>query len=558
MKRKLHMLIAILPALLLCLTLGAGCTGSKDDPVIPKPQTPTPNKPDNPTPDNPDNPDDPDDPNNNGGNDNPGTAKGPDASIDEWMFNYMNTHYLWNRAVQNVTPNYALDYEEFLLDVLERVAAQNDVNHDDGHWSDGKRTSFYSNVTRYKAGQTSSVQTRFDLNTYISSYGFEMIYYMQLTNRSYGFLIADLNPEGPAYKAGIRRGDVIMKIDGTTVTATNIDKLWMRLFYEESGSMKITLADIDALFEGQAKEDKTIPVSTARFKDNPVLISKVLTSDKGKKVGYLDYATFNYNYDQELIDAFGKFATEGIEELVLDLRYNGGGHVVSSTVLGTLVAGEAHKGEIYCKTSYNEDRKEESVDIYKIGTASYNSSAPSYRYNPIATALQSAVNLNRIYVLCGESTASASELVINGLRGLDIEVRLIGEQTNGKNVGMEPIVKTFGDYEYDFSPITFYSVNAKDFNDYSEGFVPDIVDGEYFYYTKNDATVRGELGNPELDWYLMLAMAWIDNGSKPSIAAGTRTGMAAGLRLLPGEVKARGTNPRRPQGMLALPRTLEE
>ena len=82
------------------------------------------------------------------------TASKDNETLDRWMFDYMKTHYLWNEAVAKLTPDYTLDYKDFLRKVLVDVAAQGDVNHDDGHWSvdnagQSVRQSFYTNIQRY-------------------------------------------------------------------------------------------------------------------------------------------------------------------------------------------------------------------------------------------------------------------------------------------------------------------------------------------------------------------------------------------------------------------------
>ena len=126
---------------------------------------------------------------------------------------------------------------------------------------------------------------------------------------------------------------------------------------------------------------------------------------------------------KELIAAFDRFRAQNVTDLILDLRYNNGGDVLSSTVLGTLIAGEAYKGQLYAHMTFNEDRTEagESGD-YKIGVKETFESV----YEPIERALQHALGLKKIYVLVSETTASASEMVINGLRGLILRSILSG------------------------------------------------------------------------------------------------------------------------------------
>ncbi len=466
---------------LLFALLGAGC--SKEEPSRPEP--------------------------------NPEPSETSDAEIDRWMFDYMKTHYLWNEAVKKVKPDYTLEYEEFLADVLTKVAAQNDVNHDDGHWEKGKRSYFYSNIQRYKASAaTAGIRTR-GTREQADGLGIEMMFYASLNDDGksapYAFMVAAVAPGSPADKKGLKRGDLISRVGGAEIKNSNLEDCWEKLMTTESGTVKVALYDMNT-----DKTGSDISITAASYDDNPVWMRKTITTDSGKKVGYLCYGSFNYYYDDKLIEAFKKFREEGINELVLDLRYNGGGHVVSSAVLATLIAGNDYQGKVYARTTYNANRKSETSDVYKLGVAEYNTPGSKYRHDKIATALASAIGLQRVHVLCTGDTASASELVVNGLRGLDFEVRLIGSTTNGKNVGMEPLEKTFGDYNYDFSPITFYIENAKGFRDYGDGFRPDVEAEDFLLYQNAEKQIYGiDWGDEEHDEMLFYAMKWIETGAKP-------------------------------------------
>ena len=130
-------------------------------------------------------------------------------------------------------------------------------------------------------------------------------------------------------------------------------------------------------------------------------------------------------------------------------------------------------------------------------------------YEPIERALQHALGLKKIYVLVSETTASASEMVINGLRGLDIEVNLIGMPTNGKNVGMEGVVRSFHNYDFLLFPVSFYIENAKGFRDYSDGFTPDVQIDDSAIYPGEFGTMMDQLG--------YLALQWIKTDNKPQL-----------------------------------------
>ncbi len=491
----------------------------------------------------------------------PEPSETSDADIDRWMFDYMKTHYLWNKAVQQVKPDYSLEYEKFLDDVLMKVAAQNNVNRDDGHWAINEKTGklersyFYSNISRYKASAaTAGIQTR-GTREQAQGLGFEMMFYASLNedgkSAPYAFVVAAVTPDSPAAKKGLKRGDLIAKVDGAEIKDSNLDNNWKKLMTTESGTVKVALYDMNT-----GKTGSDLSITAASYADNPVWLSEVLTTDSGKKVGYLCYGSFNYYYDDELIAAFEEFRKEKVDELVLDLRYNGGGHVVSSAVLATLIAGDAYKGQVYASTKYNDDRSRETPDIYKLGVAQYNTTNSKYRHDKIQTALASALGLKQVYVLCTGDTASASELVVNGLRGLDFEVRLVGTTTNGKNVGMEPLEKEFGDYEYDFSPITFYIENAKGERDYGNGFEPDVeaVDRPFYEVVDGDNYEYHPLewGDAEHDELLFYAMQWIETGAKP-VPAPEKT---AATRAF-GSMQLRTLRPARVQNMVLLPRSEE-
>lgn len=441
---------------------------------------------------------------------------GSEQELKEWMFDYMKENYLWNDAVKQVTPDYALGYEAFLERILLDVAAQDDVNHDDGYWENGTRLSFYSMIERYKVETEDAAATTRGLRETAEDAGFVMLYYMyrDQTWTDCLFQVGGVSPFSPAGKAGLRRGDCIEKIDGKTFGASQIDEMYDRIIAPE-GDVTLTLS---GTAEQPARE---ITYHLEPYEDNPVWKSAVLTTKGGRRVGYLCYNTFNLYYDDALLDAFAMFREAGVEELILDLRYNSGGHVASSLLMGTAVAGNAQKDKVFMREIYNADRQAagESGDLFRIGNTDFGSGS----YEQIASALDVSLGLPRIYLLCSEATASASELLINGLRGLGIEVRLIGVRTNGKNVGMERSFRILDGYEYDFSPITFYAENAQGSADYGEGFTPDLEAPETDF-------ALADWGSPD-DGLTALALEWIDSGQKPVVK--TRSAAAPRLHALP-------------------------
>lgn len=330
-----------------------------------------------------------------------------------------------------------------------------------------------------------------------------------------GLVIRLVAPDTEAAKAGIKRGDFITKVNGITVTESNYQSLASSIF---KGNVTVTVNDVDFTNSAAVVTPRgDISFGSSLYTDPAIYKASVTTTKSGKKIGYLLHMGFDMAYDEQMIDIFNQFKTEGIDELIIDLRYNPGGMVLSSTVLGTLVAGSQHKDKIYLRTTYNSTRtaKGEKGE-YFIGNPS-NPENPE-GYQNIAKALDAAAGLKRVFVITSGTTASASELLINGLRGIGIEVNTIGLRTLGKNAGMEGIRQSFLRYVFTFYPITFYCENAQGFRDYAGGFPADLELDETTIYP-------GDFGT-SADYLSRAALQWADTGQKPSTgrsrsAAGT-------------------------------------
>ncbi|MDE5799847.1 MAG: hypothetical protein K2H74_02350, partial [Paramuribaculum sp.] len=326
------------------------------------------------------------------------------------------------------------------------------------------------------------------------------------TGPEVGLIVSIVCPGSPAAQAGLTRGVLITAVNGITVNTNNYTTMGENVY---DGNVTITYHPTTFDSEGflQIGDATNLKLNRATFNDVSVYMSKILEFENGPKIGYMLYNSFDYGYDTQLINAFKKYKEEGITELILDLRYNPGGHVISSLLMGTLIAGQQHKGEIYGRSIYNATRMQTtSPGEYKLGVAATPEIPEGY--DPITEGLATCIGLSTIYVICSENTASASELVINGLRGVGVDVRLIGTTTNGKNCGMESIEKTFGGYTYTLCPITFYIENAKGFKDYADGFTPDVEEDDSVYYPGDFGTVY--------DTYTYYALSWIVNGTKPN------------------------------------------
>ncbi len=451
--------------------------------------------------------------------------------VNKWVLDYMTENYLWNEAVVNVKADSAA-YDEFLLSILNGVASQNNINKDDGVWGKdnmGKdvRLYYHSHILetspQAKSGKNSHTANDFGILTGLSD----------TNNNSLVMHIMGVKPGSSADKNNMTRGHVITKVDGKAYSKYSkveeyqfYDKMNSLINGEGSGKMTIEWGEltIDSTKEEwtwSVQNLKSSALTNTEYNTTPIWHHKILTlADKATKVGYLNYNQFEYAFDNDLIEIFSQWKTQNITNVVLDLRYNGGGHVVSSAVIATALAGNTHKDKIFLKSTYNKARTELGAtdSEYRFG----NSKTPEGNYLPIKTALNSALTgVTTVYILCTNHTASASEAVINGLRGVDIEVRLIGERTIGKNVGTEPQVKVFNGNTYEFNPITFYSKNGKGSKDYSDGFEVDIEIDQNSYYPR-------DFGDPS-EPLLVSALLWIIDGTKPTNRSITKSAQLSNL-----------------------------
>lgn len=269
----------------------------------------------------------------------------------------------------------------------------------------------------------------------------------------------------PAESAGLVRGDIITKINGTQLTTDNYRDLLGEIESQHSITY-LSLNPVTLVFEQQ----EPITLETVQLSENPNYIDTVYTIE-GQKIGYFMYNFFapgpggsTSTYDDQVDEIFAKFKAANINHLIIDFRYNGGGYVSSATNLASLIAPSVTTSDIFSKTKYNDYLMTEIPELSDVKTA----------FRAKTQNLGNILEGNRVYILTSSRTASASELVINGLKPY-MDVYIIGDVTYGKNVGSIP----FEDEEnaenpYGILPIVSQSFNSLDQSDYTTGFTPNI------------------------------------------------------------------------------------
>ncbi|CAG5067320.1 hypothetical protein DYBT9623_00040 [Dyadobacter sp. CECT 9623] len=235
--------------------------------------------------------------------------------------------------------------------------------------------------------------------------------------------VSHVAKDSPADKVGLTRGDIITKIDGSQLTKDNYNSL---MSSKESAKMTLGAIENNTLH----LDKSTVSITKAALAANPVAFSSVI-SKGGKKIGYLVYTQFvpgtdadKQKYDNELRSIFGQFKSAGVNELVLDLRLNGGGYMTSAVTLGSLIVSNAGAADIFYKEQWNDK-------YIKYWKEKNGQDALNYKFSQESSNIGN--RLDRVYVLTSRGTASASELIINGLKPY-MQVVTIGANTAGKNL----------------------------------------------------------------------------------------------------------------------------
>lgn len=369
-------------------------------------------------------------------------------NVNNWIYTQMKSVYLWNDKVPNEDKlNFYTPPTPFFTSLLSSNESKN------GH--------YYSYIEDNNAVVTKSIDSN-------SSYGFEFAIYPNDVNEMARVLY--VLPNSPASIAGIKRGDWITKINDAPIIQDN-EKLLLN-----GGSVKLSTATVKVVDNKNIitpGSDITIGAAQA-VNDKPILAKNVLTSKAGTKVGYLIYNHFSmgindaigdFSYETELRKTFAEFKQANVTDFVLDLRYNHGGLVSNSQLLATMLAPQGALSKIFCTIKYNSSATKPKEDCL------FDNSLIKEGAN---------LNLSKLYVLVSSQTASASELIINGLTPF-IPVVIIGTKTEGKNLASLTIESS--KYRLVLHPIVGQLYNSKNESNYSAGFTPDITLDEMSDFT---------------------------------------------------------------------------
>lgn len=394
---------------------------------------------------------------------------------DRWIDDTMRVWYYWKQDIPHTNDlNYFSPPFEFFASVLSE--------------QDGKDGQPFSTIDSLDAPATRGIPS--------TDYGYGFQYTTNHVEDNDTALYARLlyvSPDSPAGEAGLERGDWILEMDGEPITENNYSRL------NGGEGITLTVGYYDAAQDtilAYAEPQTLAPART--FYDNPVHYRNVYVSGS-KRVGYLVYNHFTggltengTEYDDDLREAFSYFATEQVNEFVLDLRYNNGGQLSCASLLCAMLAPSSALGQTLAYLEFNESIGEQEMVFDE-------------------SLIQGGANLNlsRLYVLTSTETASASEMLINCLKPY-MEVVLVGGTTVGKNVASRAFVNE--ELMLEMRPIVCKLYNADRESEYAEGFTADVSVDE-----NGDMARFLPFGNPD---ELMLYTAL-------NLINGTQSGQAA-------------------------------
>lgn len=465
------------------------------------------------------------------------------------IFLYAKEVYLWNESLptyeafnprQYVTSDAEAGFNNELFKIT-RYAINPLTNKPYEYSEDDSTSTKYSyifntdntNPVAYVAPSKASVDLEgngYDIGVQIGLY---------LTNQAgttYGVFVQAVYQNSPAEKAGMSRGDRITSINGKTLNTlvANLDDDYSLLY-------NTFLADevSPVTLKGYKRDGSALNVTLTKtsYKSNPIYCDTVYTAGS-KKIGYLAYARFSSTANsQSVLDAaFSKFAAGGVTDLIIDLRYNGGGYVETAEHLANLIIPSSKNGQVMFSEHFNSLMQSGKATILAKQPFTDENDKIQYENGKMVTYADldysisgnttkfakagSLDNVNNVVFIVTSNTASASELVINSLKPYFPNLKIVGEQSYGKPVGFFPV--RIDKYDVYFS--MFESWNSTGVAPtYYNGFTPDkeaFDDPEY---------LLGDLNESSLN----TAYTYLQTGSFPassSVVSSSRSS-STGLRL---------------------------
>ena len=323
--------------------------------------------------------------------------------LNEFAYNMMSTYYLWNDEIKDGLSSWAYN--------TDPVAKVRSVRYKDAEGSEidkwTQMTDDYEGFQGKVAGNTSS--TGMDV----------VLYYSDESHANVVLVVSYVYTGSPAAAAGLKRGDIIVAVNGHTITPDNYKSLLSSTILS-GGTTVLTMDD-----------GHDISLTARQMYLDPVNCYKVLEKD-GRKIGYLHYTSFTLKSCEKLINVFKEFKAAGVTELVLDLRYNSGGYSRTSEVLASMIVPikEVENGSVYQQDIYNSILTAAWKENKTLFGTEFNIGEDDGEKVMVSTE-GANLNISTLHVIMTGTSASASESTVCGLLPY-MDVDIIGERSGGK------------------------------------------------------------------------------------------------------------------------------
>ncbi|BBB58916.1 hypothetical protein UNDKW_0643 [Undibacterium sp. KW1] len=370
-----------------------------------------------------------------------------------WVRAHLDDVYLWYRDIVNVpAANYSTPasyFDALIVKSKDRFSFTDAQGSIDDYFQSGEDVSYGYSLVR----EGSKIRVRY------------------------------VQPGSPADIAQLKRGTTLVSVDSTDLGGSLSNAQYDALFPSKTETHSFRVQDTNAA------SSRLVSMTSTTVTTAPVLLDQILNVN-GKKIGYMVFTDHIRTAEAPLVTAMRKFQNARVDDLVLDLRYNGGGYLYIANELSTMIAGSKVVNKVFEQLQFNDKHTDLTADNV------------SYFYDTDTNnRLLPQLNLPRVFILTGSGTCSASESIINGLKPF-MQVILIGDTTCGKPYGF---VQT-NNCKTAYFAIQFAGVNAAGQGDFTNGFSP---------LCKVSDDLNHDLGN-QSESRLSAALTYASTGSCPA------------------------------------------
>lgn len=394
-------------------------------------------------------------------------------SIKDFVWKAMNVVYLYKSNVNDLSNDrFATnaDYQNYLESNETPEALFEALIYD------------RENVDRFSFITSNYFELEQQLSGVTLNNGAEFNFYLvpESTTSVFG-VVRLVHPNTSASSANLSRGQVFNKINDIPLESSNLSSLLANNSYSlglatyDDNNTETFLDDL--IIDG----NQTVTIVKEGYEENPIFNSTVIDINS-EKVGYLMYNSFVNEFDSELNEIFGDFKSQSIDHLVLDLRYNSGGSIQSAAALGSMITGQ-FENQVFTTLKYNENLESNNLDYNFTNTLSNEE-------------IINSLNLDKVYILTSNRSASASEMMVNSLKSY-IEVIQIGGQTVGKSQASQIVYDSPGlvrenanpGHNYALLPLIAITVNKNDETVPPSGIIPtvNLLENPAYYGTIGDS-----------------------------------------------------------------------